>query len=46
MLNDWSDADPKPKPRRSVALSGEFWLGVVTVLLASALIVGFISWRL
>lgn len=36
MAQDWRDSDRQLKPRSFVA-SGEFWLGVVTVLLALAL---------
>jgi hypothetical protein len=41
MLNEFSDKEPKGKPRPFI-MSGEFWLGVATVLISLTLILGFI----
>jgi hypothetical protein len=41
MLNEFSDRTPKGPPRPFL-LRGEFWLGVFTVLIISALVLGFI----
>jgi hypothetical protein len=41
MLNDFSDRGPTRKPKAFI-LSGEFWLGVATVLIGSMLVLGFL----
>jgi hypothetical protein len=40
MLNEFSDKVPEGQPRPFV-MSGEFWLGVFSVLIIIALILGF-----
>lgn len=42
MLNEWSDRPP-PKPRRRFFASAEFWAGVFTLFVITALIVGFLE---
>jgi hypothetical protein len=41
MLNEFSDKVPKGK-RKPFVMSGEFWLGVATILIGLTLILGFI----
>lgn len=40
MLNEWSDR-PAPRPARRWHSSGEFWLGVVSMLIALGMLAGF-----
>jgi hypothetical protein len=40
MLNEFSDRAPKDPPRPFL-LRGELWLGVFTVLIITALVLGF-----
>jgi hypothetical protein len=41
MLNEFSDKAPKGKQKPFI-MSGEFWLGVATILIGLTLILGFI----
>jgi hypothetical protein len=41
MLNEFSDRGPNRK-RKPFIMSGEFWLGVATVLIGSMLVLGFL----
>jgi hypothetical protein len=41
MLNEFSDKVPDGK-RKPFVMSGEFWLGVATVLIGLSIILGFL----
>jgi hypothetical protein len=41
MLNEWSDRPP-PRPPRPLPATGEFWVGVFTVLIWLGLLIGFV----
>jgi len=40
MLNEWSDRPP-PRPPRPLLMTGEFWVGVFTIVVWLGLLLGF-----